>query len=57
MVLEYLVYGQLIEKVDVYSFGVFVLEIVIGKQNIKSKMFDYLDSLIIEVSLNYFIVV
>ncbi|XP_022739591.1 cysteine-rich receptor-like protein kinase 42 [Durio zibethinus] len=30
---EYLVRGQLTEKVDVYSFGVLVLEIVCGKRN------------------------
>lgn len=54
---EYLAHGQLTEKVDVYSFGVLVLEIVTGKQNTKSKMSDYSDSLITEVSLNHFIVV
>lgn len=48
---EYLAHGQLTEKVDVYSFGVLVLEIVTGKQNTKSKMSDYSDSLITEVSL------
>lgn len=47
---EYLAHGQLTEKVDVYSFGVLVLEIVTGKQNTKSKMSDYSDSLITEVS-------
>ncbi|KAJ0241208.1 Cysteine-rich receptor-like protein kinase 2 [Hirschfeldia incana] len=45
---EYLAHGQLTEKVDVYSFGVLVLEIVTGKQNTKSKMSDYSDSLITE---------
>ncbi|CAN8235734.1 unnamed protein product [Cochlearia groenlandica] len=45
---EYLAHGQLTEKVDVYSFGVLVLEIVTGKQNTKSKMTDYSDSLITE---------
>lgn len=48
---EYLAHGQLTEKVDVYSFGVLVLEIVTGKQNTKSKMTDYSDSLITEVSV------
>lgn len=47
---EYLAHGQLTEKVDVYSFGVLVLEIVTGRQNTKSKMSDYSDSLITEVS-------
>lgn len=45
---EYLAHGQLTEMVDVYSFGVLVLEIVTGKQNTKSKMSDYSDSLITE---------
>ncbi|VVA94817.1 unnamed protein product [Arabis nemorensis] len=45
---EYLAHGQLTEKVDVYSFGVLVLEIVTGMQNTKSKMSDYSDSLITE---------
>ncbi|KAJ0231946.1 Cysteine-rich receptor-like protein kinase 2 [Hirschfeldia incana] len=39
---EYVVHGQLTEKVDVYSFGVLVLEIVTGKQITKSEMSDYL---------------
>lgn len=30
---EYLVRGQLTEKVDIYSFGVLVLEIVCGRKN------------------------
>ena len=30
---EYLVRGQLTEKVDVYAFGVLVLEIVCGRKN------------------------
>ncbi|XP_031130236.1 cysteine-rich receptor-like protein kinase 2 isoform X2 [Ipomoea triloba] len=33
---EYFVYGKLTEKVDVYSFGVLLLEIVMGVQNNKS---------------------
>ncbi|XP_010415736.1 PREDICTED: cysteine-rich receptor-like protein kinase 2 [Camelina sativa] len=45
---EYLAHGQLTEMVDVYSFGVLVLEIATGKQNTKSKMSDYSDSLITE---------
>ncbi|KAL0825464.1 hypothetical protein Bca101_049141 [Brassica carinata] len=39
---EYVVHGQLTEKVDVYSFGVLVLEIVTGKQITKSEMSEYL---------------
>ncbi|KAB8455101.1 hypothetical protein FH972_025254 [Carpinus fangiana] len=43
---EYLAHGQLTEKVDVYSFGVLVLEIVMGRQNNRSKTSEYLDSLV-----------
>ena len=52
---EYLVHGQLTEKVDVYSFGVLLLEIVTGRQNNKTKTIEYssecLDNLITIVSL------
>ncbi|KAL8550518.1 hypothetical protein ACS0TY_009081 [Phlomoides rotata] len=44
---EYLAHGQLTEKVDVYSFGVLLLEIVTGRQNNRSKTIEYTDSLII----------
>ena len=30
---EYLVHGHLTEKVDVYAFGVLVLEIISGRRN------------------------
>ena len=30
---EYIAHGQLTEKVDVYSFGVLILEVVTGKPN------------------------
>ncbi|KAH6819866.1 cysteine-rich RLK protein 2 [Perilla frutescens var. hirtella] len=43
---EYLAHGQLTEKVDVYSFGVLLLEIVTGKQNNGSQDTDNIDSLI-----------
>ena len=43
---EYLAHGQLTEKVDVYSFGVLLLEIVTGRQNNRSKTWDYLDSIV-----------
>lgn len=43
---EYLAHGQLTEKVDVYSFGVLLLEIVSGRQNNRSKAAEYTDSLI-----------
>ena len=38
---EYLAYGQLTEKVDVYSFGVLLLEIVTGRQNNRTKTIEY----------------
>ncbi|XP_058192979.1 cysteine-rich receptor-like protein kinase 2 [Rhododendron vialii] len=44
---EYLAHGQLTEKADVYSFGVLLLEIVIGRQNNKSKSAEYSESLVI----------
>ena len=43
---EYLAHGQLTEKVDVYSFGVLLLEIVTGRQNNRSKTSEYSDSLV-----------
>ena len=33
---EYAMFGQFSEKLDVYSFGVMVLEIISGKKNIGS---------------------
>lgn len=47
---EYLAHGQLTEKADVYSFGVLLIEIVTGRQNNRSKICDYSDSLVIIVS-------
>lgn len=35
---EYLMWGQLSEKADVYSFGVLLLEIVSGRQSIDTSM-------------------
>ncbi|XP_019176113.1 PREDICTED: cysteine-rich receptor-like protein kinase 2 isoform X2 [Ipomoea nil] len=43
---EYLVHGQLSEKVDIYSFGVLLLEIITGKQNNMSRNAEYTDSLV-----------
>ncbi|KAE8663854.1 Cysteine-rich receptor-like protein kinase 2 [Hibiscus syriacus] len=43
---EYLAHGQLTEKVDVYGFGVLLLEIVLGKQNNMSKATEYSDSIV-----------
>lgn len=51
---EYLAHGQLTEKVDVYSFGVLLLEIVSGRQNNRSKAAEYTDSLITIVSPKFY---
>lgn len=51
---EYLAHGQLTEKVDVYSFGVLLLEIVTGRQNNRSKESEYTDSLILVVRCRFF---
>lgn len=47
---EYLAYGQLTEKVDVYSFGVLLLEIVTGRRNNESENSDYTHNLLTRVS-------
>ena len=49
---EYLAHGQLTEKVDVYSFGVLLLEIVTGRMNNRSKTMEYSDSLVTLVSFH-----
>ncbi|CAH1433960.1 unnamed protein product [Lactuca virosa] len=43
---EYLAYGQLTEKVDVYSFGILLLEIITGMENNKSNALEYTDNLV-----------
>ncbi|KAL1539343.1 cysteine-rich receptor-like protein kinase 2 [Salvia divinorum] len=43
---EYLAYGQLTEKADVYSFGVLVLEIVSGGRNNEGESSDDTESLL-----------
>ncbi|XP_047959599.1 cysteine-rich receptor-like protein kinase 2 [Salvia hispanica] len=43
---EYLAYGQLTEKADVYSFGVLVLEIVSGRRNNEGESSDDMESLL-----------
>ncbi|XP_073023646.1 cysteine-rich receptor-like protein kinase 46 isoform X1 [Primulina eburnea] len=43
---EYLVEGRLTEKVDVYSYGVLVLEIISGERNNKYQHDDSLDTLV-----------
>ncbi|XP_076883100.1 cysteine-rich receptor-like protein kinase 2 [Bidens hawaiensis] len=42
---EYLAHGQLTEKVDVYSFGILILEVVTGMESNRSKTDEYTDSL------------
>ncbi|XP_023753657.2 cysteine-rich receptor-like protein kinase 2 [Lactuca sativa] len=43
---EYLAYGQLTEKVDVYSFGILLLEIVTGMESNRSNALEYTDNLV-----------
>ncbi|KAI7742622.1 hypothetical protein M8C21_029580 [Ambrosia artemisiifolia] len=43
---EYLARGQLTEKVDVYSFGVLILEVVTAIENNRSKTTEYTDSIV-----------
>ncbi|XP_047961073.1 cysteine-rich receptor-like protein kinase 2 [Salvia hispanica] len=50
---EYLAHGQLTEKVDVYSYGVLLLEIITGRQNNRSKTTEYTDSLV-TIAWNHF---
>ena len=47
---EYLAYGQLTEKVDVYSFGVLLLEIVTGFQYSGIQVSGNIESLVTAVS-------
>lgn len=47
---EYISHGKLTEKVDVYSFGVLLLEVVTGMPNRGIQTSEYTDSLISIVS-------
>ncbi|XP_042499860.1 cysteine-rich receptor-like protein kinase 2 [Macadamia integrifolia] len=47
---EYITCGQLTKKVDVYSFGVLLLETVTGMQNSRNETSEYSDSLVTSVS-------
>lgn len=49
---EYIAEGRLTDKIDVYSFGVLVLEIVSGLQNNKFQSENSLETLVIHVSAN-----
>lgn len=51
---EYIANGQLTEKVDVYSFGVLVLEIVSGVQNNKFQSDDGFETLVTQVSSTHY---
>ncbi|KAF4367643.1 hypothetical protein G4B88_001395 [Cannabis sativa] len=50
---EYLAQGRLTEKVDVYSFGVLVLEIVSGVRNNKLRSHDTFETLVAHVWKHY----
>lgn len=50
---EYLVHGHLTEKVDVYAFGVLVLEIISGKRNKPPMYINDMPSLLTVVWNNY----
>lgn len=50
---EYLVHGHLTEKVDVYAFGVLVLEIISGKRNKTPMYINDMPSLLTMVWNNY----
>ncbi|KAI3779419.1 hypothetical protein L2E82_09137 [Cichorium intybus] len=52
---EYLAHGQLTDKVDVYSFGVLLLEIVTGMENNKRKTMEYTDNLM-SIAWKHFLV-
>nr|GEW18647.1 cysteine-rich receptor-like protein kinase 2 [Tanacetum cinerariifolium] len=43
---EYIAHGQLTEKVDVYSFGVLILEVVTGKPNRAIHTSEYIHNLV-----------
>ncbi|KAL9257884.1 Cysteine-rich receptor-like protein [Drosera capensis] len=49
---EYLAHGQLIEKVDIYSFGVVLLEMATGRPNNSGLTVDNLDSIVTLGSLS-----
>lgn len=51
---EYLAGGRLTEKVDVYSYGVLVLEIISGVENNNYHSEDILSTLVTTVSFSPF---
>lgn len=48
---EYIAHGQLTEKVDVYSFGVLILEVVTGMPNRGMQTLEYTHNLVSIVSI------
>lgn len=46
---EYIAKGRLTEKVDVYSFGVLMLEIISGVKNTKIESDNYFETLVTDV--------
>lgn len=46
---EYIAKGRLTEKVDVYSFGVLVLEIISGVKNTTLESDNYFETLVTDV--------
>ena len=49
---EYAMYGKFSNKLDVFSFGVLVLEIVSGQKNSSFRQEDNIHDLISYVSIN-----
>ena len=53
---EYLMYGTISTKFDVYSYGVVILELVSGKKNAGNKNDQELESLVDKVRIyNFYI--
>lgn len=51
---EYLMYGRVSEKIDIYSFGIVLLELLTGKEPISSKGIKGQESLAIWVKTDTF---
>lgn len=46
---EYMMYGMVDEKIDVYSYGVVLLELITGKEAIQTKSTTHQESLVLWV--------
>lgn len=46
---EYMMYGKVDEKIDVYSYGVVLLELITGKEAIQTKSTSNQESLVLWV--------